>query len=121
MSTKEKKDRATQRHTGKLAKKRIIFLLGTVLLITLGSIIFGSSFSAAQDQSAEQEVEYKYYKSIEIKKGDSLWSIAQEYKADDYESTREYIEELKELNNLTSDTIHQGQYLMVVYYDKEYK
>ena len=27
----------------------------------------------------------------------------------------EYIEELRELNNLTSDTIHEGQHLVVAY------
>ena len=68
------------------------------------------SISAAKND----EVLETYYKSIEIEKGDSLWDIAQEYKADN-ESTASYIKALMSLNNLTSDTIHEGQHLVVAY------
>lgn len=91
----------------------------TVLFITIGTIVFGSCFSLAKDNATDSE--YKYYTSITIQEGDSLWSIAQEYKSDHYESTQDYVDELVVLNDLASETIHAGQHLMVVYYDSEFK
>ena len=121
MNRQESKNRVKQRRAKVVAKRRMMFLLTTVLLITIGSVVFGSIFSSAQTNAEESGVQYKYYKSIQIEKGDSLWSIAKEYRTDAYESTQEYIEELMELNNLTSDEIHHGQYLIVAYYDSEFK
>ena len=59
----------------------------------------------------------KYYKSIEITDGDTLWSIAKENMSEEYDSVYAYIEEVMEMNNLESDQIHSGQYLTVAYYD----
>jgi hypothetical protein len=60
--------------------------------------------------------------NIEIKKGDSLWSIANEYCEDGYyDNTKDYVEELKEINNLKTEKIHYGQRLVVAYYDCEFK
>ena len=57
-----------------------------------------------------------YYRSVEIKEGDSLWNIARQYKKGSHMSTEEYVKELKRMNSLRSDTIHKGQFLTVVYY-----
>ncbi len=57
-----------------------------------------------------------YYTSIRVEEGDSLWSIASRYFAESPMDIREYIYELKRINQLTDDTIHTGHYLMVVYY-----
>ena len=88
----------------------IFVLLATMFIITLGSVVFGSTFSSAKN---DEEVE-TFYTSIEIEKGESLWSIAKEYKPED-SSTQDYIYELMDLNNLTSDKIHEGQHLVVSY------
>ena len=110
MTVQERKERNIKRRRRQAAKRNMIILLATVLLITVGSVIFGSTFSSAKNNE-EYEV---YYKSIEIQKGDSLWGISEEYKSEDV-STSEYIKELMDLNNLTSDTIHEGQHLVVAY------
>lgn len=117
MNRQEIKTRKSNR--GQAARKRMLLLLAAMLMITIGSVIFGSSFTSAQAQ--ETKPTYKYYKSIVIEKGDSLWSIAKEYMTSDYDSTQEYIEELVQLNSLTSETIHEGQHLVVAYYDTELK
>ena len=121
MNKQEVRYRLNKRKARALAKRRIILLLATVLLITMGTIIFGSSFSFAQNNQNASQQEFKYYKSIEIQAGDSLWSIAEEYMSDHFESTQDYIDEIIVLNNLTSETIHSGQHLMVIYYDAEFK
>ena len=121
MNKQEIRYRVKRRRTRALAKRRMVILLTTILLITVGTIVFGSCFSLAQDSEASMNQEYKYYTSIQIQEGDSLWSIAEEYMSEHYESTKAYVEELVVLNDLSSETIHAGQHLMVAYYEAEFK
>ena len=116
MTVQERKERARIKRRRQVAKRRMILLLAALFVITVGSIVCGSIFSSAKDPATDIPL-YKYYKSITIEQGDSLWSIAEEYCTDAYEDTRDYIDELKELNGLTSETIHEGQHLVVAYYD----
>lgn len=120
MTIQERNERARMNKRKQIAKRKIFFLLVALFVITIGSVAFGSIFSTAKNPASEVQ-QYKYYKSIEIQPGDSLWSIAEEYCTDAYEDTREYVDELKDLNGLTSDTIHAGQHLLVAYYDTEIK
>ena len=122
MNRQESRNRAKQKRAKVVARRKMILLLTTVLLITIGSIVFGSIFSSAQSSAEESGIQYKYYNSIEIKKGDSLWSIANEYCEDEYyDNTKDYVIELKEINNLKSEKIHYGQRLIVAYNDSEFK
>ena len=114
--TKEKRYYEKQR----FAQRRMWMLLA-ILFITIGSAVFGSSFSDAHGNAQESPITYKYYKSIVIQPGDTLWDIALEYKTDDYGSTQEYVDELKEINSLESDSIQESQYLMIAYYDEEFR
>ena len=99
----------------------MMLLLAITLIITVGSIVYGTIFSSAKDPATDIP-QYKYYKSIVIEQGDSLWSIANEYCEDQhYKNTKEYVEELKEINNLNSEKIHYGQRIVVAYYDCEFK
>ena len=116
MTTQDKRERLRVRRRKQVAKQKMMLLLAITLLITIGSIAYGTIFSSAKDPATDIP-QYKYYKSITIEQGDSLWSIAEEYCTDAYEDTRDYIDELKELNGLTSETIHEGQHLVVAYYD----
>lgn len=116
MTVQERKERARIKRRRQVAKRRMILLLAALFVITVGSIVCGSIFSSAKDPATDIP-QYKYYKSITIEQGDSLWSIAEEYCTDSYEDTQDYIDELKELNGLTSETIHEGQHLVVTYYD----
>ena len=118
MTIQERQKRAMIKKRKQIAKRRMILLLAALFVIILGSVVFGTIFSKAKNPSADVP-QYKYYKSITIEQGDSLWSIAEEYCTDAYEDTREYVDELKELNSLTSETIHAGQHLLVAYYDAE--
>lgn len=86
-------------------------------LLLLVGIWFGSSFYRSSKVSASSEdTLHKYYKSIQIQKGDTLWSIAQEYNTYDTKTIKAYIQEIKSINNLDSTTIHEGGYLMVPYH-----
>ena len=121
MTIQERQERARMKRRKQLAKRKMFFLLVAIFVITLGSIVFGSIFSSAKDPDADIP-RYKYYKSITIEQGDSLWSIAGKYmKNGPYDSRKEFMEEIAELNQLTSTKIIKGQNLIVPYFEDTYK
>lgn len=121
MNTQKIKHRVSRKRARAIAKRRMLLLLAALLFITIGTIIFGSIFSKTGTDVKAHDSSYTYYKSIVIKEGDTLWSIAKEYRTDESSSTEEYVQELREINNLTSDTIHAGQHLVIAYNDSEYR
>jgi len=108
------------------SRKRQVFLEKVLIcflafFIAAGlSIGLGDNYAEAQTQEegADLSVTQKYYKSIRIEYGDTLWDIAKQYMDGHYESIYEYIDEITEINGLVSDNIHEGCYLTIVYYDK---
>lgn len=99
-------------------EKRIIVGI-TAVLIMMTVCLSASSVVLAKNKKEEQI--YRYYASIEIKPGDSLWSIACEYCFDMDMSVNDYIQEIKTLNHLSSDAITSGQYLTIMYASTNYK
>lgn len=100
--------------------KRFCTASAAVLLIILCSFGFGSFFSKAHDSFAHDPMNIKYYKSIQIKAGDSIWSIAETYMDENYDSVYAYMDELVSLNNIDTtelDHLQEGDYLTVTYYD----
>lgn len=76
---------------------------------------------ASAKAPAQTEKEYKYYTSIEIQEGDSLWSIAEKYCDDKHDNINEFIKRVQKMNNLSDSNIQCGTYLMIYYYSDEYK
>ncbi len=99
-------------------KVHIIFTAVTVALI--GCMAFGVFFVSAHESISSDQAVYKYYKSIEIQPGDTLWEIAEETMTSEYDSVPEYVEVLKEMNSLKSDDIEAGQHLIIAYNDTEF-
>lgn len=95
-------------------RRNIILLITSVIAILACSFFIFTMSTQASDK--EHQPSYKYYKSIEIKKGDTLWSIAHENMDEHYSSISSYIEEVKRMNSLSSNQIKAGSYLIVPYY-----
>lgn len=55
--------------------------------------------------------------SIQVKEGDTLWGIAQQYYTEEYKNISLYIEEIKKSNHI-NDTIFIGQNLIIPHYKK---
>ena len=90
---------------------RLIALLVLFIVITL-TLIFASKIVNAKMPGNR----IKQVISVEIQRGDTLWSIASSYMSDEYEDLSEYIDEIMISNGLTSDMIHAGKYIIVPYY-----
>lgn len=100
--------------------KKTCFMTSAIKVLcaaVISTILFGGFYTSAQNNRTEEPVNFKYYKSITIESGDSLWSLAEEYMTDDYESAEEFVQVLKEINGLYDDTIIAGQKIIVAYND----
>lgn len=99
---------------------RYIFI-SVVILFLLLLIGFGPLSGLFQAETtvveANQQLSGMKYKVIQIEKGDSLWSIAKDNMSPGFSDIYEYIYEIKECNQLESDCIISGNYLMVPYYE----
>ena len=103
----------TRREHTVQTQKRVIVLV--CVLVIFAVILIGNSIITF----AEQPV-HKYYTSVQLQKGDSLWSLADQYAASDRTSRAQFIDEVCELNGISEDnTLHSGEYLVVSYYYPE--
>ena len=104
----------------RLREKRPFFITGAVLIISLLSVCFFLYFGdrVVKAQESANDIQYKV---VEIKNGDSLWSIAKENMDNTNNSgfinIYQYIHEIKRCNNMKSNQINAGCYLMVPYYN----
>lgn len=89
-----------------LREKRPFFITGAVLIISLLSVCFFLYFGdrVVKAQESANDIQYKV---VEIKNGDSLWSIAKENMDNTNDSgfinIYQYIHEIKRCNNMKSN------------------
>ena len=97
--------------------KKELLLYGLVGLVLIVGITFSakkiSEMYTASNNHPEKELSYKI---VEIQKGDTLWSIAKE-NYEGFPNIKCYIKELKLCNQLKTDRITTGKYLVVPYYE----
>ena len=91
-----------------------------LVFISLG-ILLGTSINALASSKADVASYNKYYKSVRIESGDTLWTIADDYISDLNIDKQEYIAEICELNNICENEIHAGDYVVVAYYSQDMK
>ena len=112
-----KKRLARQKQVNRV--RNILLLLFTLIFIFVISFLIVSFSSQASDMN--HQASYKYYKSIQISSGDTLWSIAQNNMDEHYSTAAQYVAEIKQMNSLSSDRIIAGNYLLIPYYSTEFK
>ena len=97
--------------------KENVFTNYRTMLLMVSIVIFAAFllFSSTKAEGSSTP-EYKYYKSIEVQAGDTLWSIAEKYMADDYSSVNDYIQEVKYINSIETNQITSGKSLVIPYY-----
>lgn len=97
--------------------KKVFFIFTAFLMFS--SVFLGRNITRAMAEEQAVAVSHKYYTSITIEEGETLWTIADRYSAGAGMDTSEYLRELKAMNNLTDDTIYAGCHLTVAYYSEE--
>ncbi len=94
--------------------RKRVWTIGVIILAFL--VIFSVGFITKTVTAQRYTDRIKLVTSIEVKKGDTLWSIASNYISDEYDDMNEYIEEIKGSNGMTSDHIRAGNFIIVPYY-----
>ena len=84
-------------------KKRRLILISIFLL----AILFSTQVKGNTNQTKDIYIDYT------VRRGDTLWEIAKENKASNTD-TREYIYEIKQLNNLQTSSICEGQTIKII-------
>ena len=117
-------ERELRRYRRKVKRQREIrrnILLAVAATLVLMIFVFSYHTLISAASSNTDGVSYKYFTSIQVEAGDTLWSIAEEYADEDhYASNKEYINEVKMMNKLRNDEIVSGQYLVIPYYSYEF-
>ena len=90
-------------------RKIAVGVITMTLLIAVGICISPAVVNASTKEATS-------YESIQIHDGDTLWSLAKEYNTSEL-SINDYVKEIKELNNLSSDYINDGNYLIIPVYN----
>ncbi len=93
-----------------LSIRNFMFLFVTLIAILVCTVFVSTAVTAGHTQAAQRETQTTY-ESVYIDGGDSLWSIAQQYRGTT--DTGYFVTQLKALNGLSSDRIQAGSYILV--------
>ena len=108
--------RITERGAGtKVVRRRKIalYLIAVAIIVVTVSTLLLCSMNA---EAAPAETSVRYYTSVRVQDGDTLWKIADRYFTDECGSMRAYIREICLINHISGNDIHAGQYLTIPYY-----
>ena len=113
--------------SNKARRQRIVRHQYGVLLITVTMILFLSFFMKMSFSSDAQSDDYipafKYYHTVTVHSGDTVWNIASDnYDDSHYDSIDSYISEICKINNFSNpDSLKAGENIIIPYYSAEFK
>ena len=102
-----------------LLAKRKMFGWTVIAFIAAVIILCGTIHIFAS--STDSRPYNKYYTSVRVEDGDTVWSIADRYITDSQVSKRDYVDEVCRLNSLTDGNVRSGDYIVVAYYSQDIK
>lgn len=118
------RERELRNHRRKLRRqkelRRMFILTGIAVVLVLA---FTLSYHAllTHANTELENISYKYYTSVQVQPGDTLWSLADRYAdSEHYASQEQYITEVMNTNHLTGEDICAGNYLILPYYSTEF-
>lgn len=102
-----------QRQINRQYRHLIFVLVGIIMVLIV--LLFTSQNSVAQ----ADEMVIETYRSEVIQPGETLWSLAEEYRLPDM-PIEEYIKEVRRINQMSSNELVSGEYLILPIYMYEY-
>ncbi len=84
-------------------------IAGLVLILIIAVAVISKKANGRTDRT-------KQLTSVYVEKGDSIWSIAEQFYTPECGSMKEYVSEIRKTNDLKSDRILYGFTLLVPYY-----
>ena len=100
-------------------RSNFILTIASVILVAILAFSLNGFDSAAQDK--DTVITYKYFASITVEYGDTLYSLAEEYTEGYDIELSKYVKEVQYINHLEDEQICSGQQLIVPYYSEELK
>lgn len=91
-------------------------IIGCTVLVIVLLLVFTALFVGSRSVVDAKDGREKRFTSIQVQKGDSLWSIAQEHMSKEYQSIDDYIQEVCDTNHIYDQKITADMYLVVPYY-----
>ena len=116
----EKANESLRKREAVVRRQRSVLAIAIILVVTLG-ILLGSSINALASSDKDISSYNKYYVSIRVESGDTLWTIADEYVEGFNLSKTDYIQEVCQINGISEDNIKAGDHIVVPYYSQEIK
>ena len=94
-------------------RDRIVSFIAGALFATVVLVVM--FLLSARTASAENIVSERIYRSVRIEADDTLWDIAEREMDSSWSEKRDYIKEGERINNINSDNISAGDYLILPY------
>ncbi len=116
----EKANESLRKRACVVRRQKALIVAVIILLVSLG-VLFGTSMNALASSKRDVSSLNKYYTSIKIESGDTLWNISDEYISNLNITKAEYIHEICRLNNISENEIQTGDYIVIPYYSNENK
>ena len=110
-----------KRRERQLRRRIITFVVMMSVILFLGMFITMSFMSDAS--ASKDHMKYRYYSSVTVTSGDSVWSIAEEHMDPlHYRNIESFVNDIARVNRISSDArLVSGTNLIVPYYSDELK
>ena len=116
----ERANESLMKREAVVRRQRNCLAVAIIIVVALG-ILLGTSMNALASSEKDIASYNKYYVSIRIESGDTLWTIADEYVDGFNLSKADYIAEVCQINGISENNIHAGDQIVVPYYSQDIK
>ena len=116
----ERANESLMKREAVVRKQRSCLAVAIIIVVALG-ILLGTSMNALASSEKDIASYNKYYVSIRVESGDTLWTIADEYVDGFNLSKADYIAEVCQINGISENNIQAGDHIVVPYYSQEIK
>ena len=116
----ERANESLRKREAIVRRQRGLLAVAIIVVVALG-ILLGTSINALASSDKDIASYNKYYVSIRVESGDTLWTIADEYVDGFNIDKTDYIEEVCQINEISKNEIHAGDYIVVPYYSQDVK